>query len=470
MHIPRFGLITAVAVVSVLAVSANTAAHATTTTVRNPSLAQYLQQTMDGMNFQQVLDLAPRTSAAFGALDTADKDATTTAQRMQRYAATAATALPIQQQPQINATVLELDAAGHIVSSGTVLMSPQYPHGVVVPVDRNFHTTAVRYRQWDDAGWYANHGQGTVDVVPGREDASLDFMLPYPASVLKLMVNFGILRLVDQGVIGLDDTYAYAPTTISSLCGGASSNTVRGYIDASLTFSSNAASCALIKLLWDHNAVDALNQEFQNLGLETLQLAGTNPVNGGHWANTITMSSLDAAKLLVLVNGAGGTLWTAPDGTAVTNAVLSPASHLLFNTELGQQGWNWMLSTPNFCGRGYPAPGIPQTVASRWIAPDGTVTVDGNHFGQDVRPCNQAAQVTFEHKPGWVNNSGADAGIVRSLPGKPYRHYVITVFSNLGDQYQDPDRPATPAGIVPVEYTQKFAQLGQAIDQYEACH
>jgi hypothetical protein len=85
-----------------------------------------------------------------------------------------------------------------------------------------------------------------------------------------------------------------------------------------------------------------------------------------------------------------------------------------------------------------------------------------------VRPCNEAAQVTFAHKPGWVNNTGADAGVVKSLPGAPRRHYIIAVFSNLGDQYQDPGRPATPAGTVPVEYTQKFAQLGAAIDQYEA--
>lgn len=449
----------------VLSVTANTAAQASTTT-HGPTLAQYLQQTMDGMNFQEVLDLAPRTSASFAALATVDKDALTTRQREQVYSAPQ----PISQQPQINATVLELDPAGHIVNSGTVLMSPQYPHGVVVPVDRNFHTTGVRYREWDDAGWYANHGQGTIDVVPGRDTAPLDFMLPYPGSVLKLMVNFGILRLVDQGVISLDDTYAYQPTTISSLCGGASSNTVRNYIDASLTISSNAASCALIKLLWDHNAIDGLNQEFQTLGLETLQLLGTNPVNGGHWANTITMSSLDAAKLLVLINGAGGTLWRAPDGTRVNNAVLSASSRQLFLSELGQQGWNWMLSTTNYCGRGYPAPGIPQVTPQRFVAPDGTVTVDGNYFGQDVRPCDQAAQVTFAHKPGWVNNTGADAGIVKNLPGKAYRHYVITVFSNLGDQYQDPGRPATPAGTVPVEYTQKFAQLGALIDHYESCH
>jgi len=475
MHIRKVGLVMAVVALGIVAASAGAPALAITTTPAasgsrdDVSVAEFLRQTLDGLGFQEVIDLAPPATARFKALNAGvDTDATTPEQRARQYAATAAAPQPISQQPQIDASVLELDDAGRIVSSGTVLMSPQYPHGVVVPVDANHHTTAVRYRQWDTDGWYANQGQGTIDVVPGRESAPLDFMSPYPASVLKLMVNFGILRLVDQGVVGLDDTYSYQPETISPLCGPASSNTIRAYVDASLTASSNAATCALIKLLWDFNAMDGLNQAFQDLGLETLQLVGTRPSNGGNWSNAITMSSLDTAKLLALINGGRGKLWTSPAGVPVTaSSALSASSRQLFATALGQQGWNWMLSTTNYCGRGYPAPGIPQVTAGRWIAPDGTVTVEGNWFGQDVRPCNQAAQVSFAHKPGWTSNAGADAGIVKSLPGKPHRRYVITVFSNLGDRYQDPGRPATPTGVVPVEYTQKFAQLGAAIDQYE---
>jgi len=431
-------------------------------------VARQLQQTMDRMRFRQVLDLAPARSAQNRPLEpSADKEATTPEQRVRMYAAIS-NPRPIVQQPQLNATVLELDSRGRITSSGTVLMSPQYSHGIVVPVDRDFHTNDVRWRQWDDSGWYTNRGKGTIDVVTGRAHAPLDFMLPYPASVLKLMVNFGVLRLADTGQIKLGDTYNYRPTPASSLCGRASSNTIRGYIDASLTWSSNAASCALIKLLWDHNAIGSLNQTFQDLGLETLQLKGTAPANGGNWSNAITMSSLDTAKLLALINGSPGRLWTAPDGKAVTSAVLSLSARRLFKQELGQQGWNWMLSTTNYCGSHYPGPGIPQRVAKRWIAADGTVKVHGSNFSQDVRHCNATAQVAFAHKPGWVSNAGADAGIVQSLPGTAHRHYIIAVFSNLGDQYQDPNRPPTSTGVVPVEYTQKFAQLGLAIDNFEA--
>jgi len=476
----RVGIVTALAVASLFPVSSGltavASAQATSPAVGQDSsvtpIARFLQQTMDRLQFQQVLDLAPPSSPQFRSLDlSVDKEAATPAQRQQMYAA-ATNPQPIVQQPQINATILELDRAGRIVSSGTVLMSPQYPNGIVVPVDQNLATDQINWTQWDDLGWYANHGVGTVDVVPGRTNAPIQFMLPYPASVLKLMVAFGVLRLADQGVISLDDAYDYQPTSTSSvsLCGSTSSNTVRSYLDASLTWSSDPASCALIKLLWDHDAITGLNQEFQDLGLQTLHLEGTNPATGGHWSNPITMSSLDTAKLLALINGGPGTLWTAPDGTPVTRAVLSASSRRFFMNELGQQGWNWMLSTTNYCDAAYPAPGIPQVTAQRWIAADGTVDINGENFGRNVQPCNQAAQVTFAHKPGWVSNSGADAGIVRSLPGQAYRHYIIAVFSNLGDQYVDPGRPATPPGTVTPWYTQKFAQLGRAIDQWEAAH
>ena len=55
---------------------------------------------------------------------------------------------------------------------------------------------------------------------------------------------------------------------------------------------------------------------------------------------------------------AGATVSATNTATAVTRDVLSDASRALFRSELGQQGWNWMLSTTNYCGRAYPAAGI----------------------------------------------------------------------------------------------------------------
>lgn len=428
-------------------------------------VARQLLRTIDGLRFQEVLDKNPPASTAqtrSRKANPVDKEATPRA-RMKAAAAPK----PIVQQPQMDATIIELDKNGKPVSSGTVLMSPSYKHGVVVPVDRNLSTKSVRWRQWDDAGWYADKGQGSIDVVPGRENASLDHMLNYPASVLKLMVNFGILQLVDQGKIKLDDTYSYNPTTVSSLCGGATSKTIGQYMDESLTFSSNGSSCALIMLLHQQNAIDPLNQTFQDLGLQTLQLKGTNPANGGRWSNSITMSSLDTAKLLTLINGAPGTVWKAPNGKPVTSKVLSASSRTFFMDKLKQQGFNDMLSTTNWCGGAYPAPGIPNAAPARWVGTDGTVTVNGAKFGRDVRPCNNKAEVSLAHKTGWVNNTASEAGVVRALPGKGGRHYIIVVFSNLGTQYTDANRPATPTGIYPFSYTEKFGMLGRAMDAYE---
>jgi hypothetical protein len=177
------------------------------------------------------------------------------------------------------------------------------------------------------------------------------------------------------------------------------------------------------------------------------------------------MSAIDTAKLLLLVNGGPGTLWTAPGGTPVTRDVLSADARAFFLRTLADQGHNEMLSTTNWCGRAYPAAGIPQVTPPRWINPaDGTMNVAGAYYGRDVRPCNATAEVTFAHKTGWVDTTGSDAGIVHSLPGKPRRNYVVVVFSNLGTDYVDVNRPADPPGVYPVPYTQKHATLGRAID------
>jgi hypothetical protein len=71
----------------------------------------------------------------------------------------------------------------------------------------------------------------------------------------------------------------------------------------------------------------------------------------------------------------------------------------------------------------------------------------------------------MSHKTGWVDTTGSDAAIVHSLPGKDKRNYIVVVFCNLGTDYVDVNRPADPPGVYPVPYTQKYAQLGKAIDQ-----
>ena len=85
-------------------------------------------------------------------------------------------------------------------------------------------------------------------------------------------------------------------------------------------------------------------------------------------------------------------------------------------------------------------------------------------YDSDVRPCDAVAEVTFSHKTGWVDTTGSDAGIVRSLPGEDRRNYIVVAFSNLGTDYADTYRPANRPGVFPVLYTEKYAKLGAAVD------
>jgi hypothetical protein len=363
-------------------------------------------------------------------------------------------------------------------------MSRDHPDGAAVPIGSDFGAEGVRWRRWNTDRWnggtfseadgsrlttvgWADNPPFTAadDIVPGRQDAPIEFMEPYPASVFKLLIAFHTLRLVDAGKIDLDQPYVYAPA------GGATpvSRSRRDWLDKMITESDNDSAKALIKQLHDRHEMADLDEDLRDLGLGTLQVRGTDPATGGRWGvGDITLTSLDTARLLLIVNGSPGILWRTPEGREVRADVLSRGSRQLLKGMLAQQGWNDILSTTNWCGRDYPQDGLRSTVASRWIDPQtSTVTVAGKNFGRDVRPCNARAEVDFAHKTGFTYNFLADAGIVDSRPGHPERHFIVVMLSNLGYRYADArfagagQAPCTdPAGVC---YTEKFAGLGRAI-------
>ncbi|GAB3425361.1 serine hydrolase [Flindersiella endophytica] len=430
------------------------------------ALAEQVRQAMVAQKFNEVVDLMPPASqaAATSARDEDGFDLSGQQSRARSKAAVDAADPPqAHQMPNVDTAIIELDGKGRPVSAVDVLMSPKYPNGVVVPLNRNLDTTAVRWRSWNTAEWNAG-STGSVDLVPGRENAPLEHMATYPASVLKLMVGFSVLRLVDRGDISLDDTLPYQPVDTS--CGAPDTDTIRGWFDRMQTVSENRAACALIMMLYQRNAVDETNQLFRDLGLPTLQMvAARGTETGGGWINTMKMTSMETAKLLLVVNSSPGVLWRKPTGEPVTRDLLSASSRAFYYETLKEQGLNQVLTTTNWCGRAYPAEGLIQKVDERWINPaDGTMTVDGRVYGQDVRPCNARAEVTFAHKTGLSDHGGVDAGIVHSLPGKPVRNYIMVVNSNLGARYTDANRPADPPGIYPVAYTEKLGLLGKGLD------
>src|SRR5688572_1076536 len=313
-------------------------------------LAQRLRAAIDAQNFKDVIDLTPpEEGARVAAAGQREKYDQTPAELMNRARVrlAAAAGKPLHQTPNMDAAIIELDPLGRPATVANVLLSPQYPNGVVVPVKRKgLSTDQVRYRWWDDTEWDVNGGKGTRDVLAGRENAAIDFSSPYPASVLKLMVGFGVLRLADQGKVDLDADYVYDPNPVREACGGPSVKKIRQHFDEMITKSQNESTCALIKMIHDLNAWDQINQSFVDLGMPTLMVTGTIPGNGGRWIGA-NMSGLDTAKLLLLVNGGHGVLWTTDKGKQVTNNELSISSRKFFQVTLAGQGHNEMLSTPN---------------------------------------------------------------------------------------------------------------------------
>ncbi len=391
----------------------------------------------------------------------------------------------IAHPPNVNVAVIQLDAEGRMVDRAYVLLSRDYPDGLVAPLDKDAGANSVRFIRWDiersDGGIFSSDDghQLTVkgwtnypplteadDLVPGRSNARYQFMAPYPASLFKSMVAFHLMRMVDAGKVSLNKEYVYAIAGAKP-----ESRTVRDWLDPMITVSDNHATSALLKMLHDQNEVEPLNREFRDLNLGTLQINSTSPVDGRGWkTDRITMTAFDVARLFWIIDGSSSEMWQGADGKPVTAKLLADSSRAYLKKLLSEQGFNDALTTANFPGATNVLPGIPSRVAERWIDPtNGHVVVAGQDFGVDIRVANALAEVNFAHKTGLTFNYGSDGGIVTSLPGKSFRHYIVVFLANLGDRYADEvfaARTTFPAfdKISPISYTQRIPALGKAID------
>lgn len=394
-------------------------------------------------------------------------------------------AAQVAHPPNVNVAVIQLDAKGRMVDRAYVLQSRDHPGGLIVPLDKNSGASSVRFLRWDiersDGGTFSradDHPLTTKgwtnnpplteadDLVPGRTNAPYQFMAPYPASLFKSMVAFHVLRMIDAGRLTLDTEYLYAVTGAKP-----EPRKIRAWLDPMITVSDNHATSALLKMLHDKNEIEPLNREFRALNLGTLQINGTSAADGRNWSpGQIHMTAFDVARLFWIMDGGPGELWLGADGKPVTAKLLSAASRALLKKLLSEQGFNDALTTANFPGAKNVRPGIPARIAERWINPtNGHVVVAGEDFGVDIRAANARAEVIFAHKTGLTFNYGSDAGIVTSLPGRPFRHYVIAFLGNLGYRYADEVfamRTNFPAfdKVGPMAYTQRIPALGKAVD------
>jgi hypothetical protein len=381
----------------------------------------------------------------------------------------------ITHPPNVDVAVIELDAEGRPVAVANVLLSRDYPKGRAVPIDaRTLGTQSVRFTRWNLERWDGQQGWAEApaveDLVPGREKAPLRFMAPYPASLFKMLIAYGVMKLVDRGELTLDTPYRFLRDTVDQ-----GERPLRSWLEPMIVESDNGATEALVKLLHERGAMEGMNAEYAALGLGTLQVNGTSPVTGRNWQpGSIHMTALDTARLFLLINGGPGVLWRTREGRAVTAAELSEPARNFLKKLLAEQGYAEGLSSALVCGDANAKRGIPTAVPARWVAKDGTATVGGTAFKRDTRPCNAAAEVEFLHKTGQTENYGSDAGIVRALPGKEPRHYVIAFLSNLGYRYYDEGVAGTadfadeengfPGTGTGIGFTQSIAELGRRVD------
>jgi len=403
-------------------------------------------------------------------------------------------AQPARALPNVDVAVLELDRSGRVTAAANVLYDRDSPQGFNVSLNHDtLQTQRVQFSRWrldrwdDQAAWDQGPAQADVLVQPGRTDKA--YMASYPASVLKLMVGYGVLRLVDRGELSLGSSIRYHTVDGQSCDYGPSNpagsdpppsadgatDTLAGWFDQMITVSDNFATCVLLQTLHDHHAIASTNQHFADLGLATLRMEPSKPAVGSGWSSgTMSMGALDTAKLLLILNGRGHELWRAPSGKAVTASDLSPSSRRFFLRVLHEQSFHEVLDPVALCGSTDAVQGIPARVPDRWIDPDTghVVTYDGDlqlDFGYDVRPCNADAEVTFAHKTGLTYNAGSDAGIVRALPGKGGRWYIVAVLSNVGNRFGDPDWASADPNACEdapyVCYPRAFGRLGASIDQ-----
>ncbi|WP_233261334.1 serine hydrolase [Vitiosangium sp. GDMCC 1.1324] len=382
----------------------------------------------------------------------------------------------IRHMPNVDVAVIELDAEGRPVAAANVLVSRDHPKGRAVAIDgETLGARTVRFTKWDLDRWDDKKGWSDApagdDLAPGREQAPLRFMAPYPASLFKILIAYRVMKLVDRGELTLDTPYRFLRDTVDK-----GERPLRGWLEPMIVESDNGSTEALVKLLHERGAMEGLNAEYAALGLETLQVNGTSPVTGRNWQpGSIHMTALDTAKLFLLINGGPGVLWRTREGRAVTAAELSEPARGFLKKLLADQGYAEGLSSTLVCGDPNVRPGIPTAVPARWLAADGTATVGTTAFKRDTRPCNAAAEVEFLHKTGQTENYGSDAGIVRTLPGKEPRHYVIAFLSNLGYRYYDEGVAGTadfedeengfPGTVTAIGFTQSIAELGRRVDE-----
>ncbi len=352
-----------------------------------------------------------------------------------------------------------------------VLFSRDWPRGLVAHIadDAGAVQNVAYFADPTDAG------RNSIAWVKGADWTRLtglqplagtgphQFIAPYPASLIKLMVAVGVAHLVDSGRAAWDEPWTHAAHTCA----------VADWAEPMITVSDNEATTALVALLharglirrtgsgWDASERNGLHTLFEQRGLTTLRLART-LANGG-WFNRddagvghLQMTAWDTVRLLWLLLPGQDAPWLAPG----TTPLLSAASADRLWGWLSDQALHQVLSSTLIAGLPGWQAGIPSRMPARWLGADGGARVGTQTFPPDIRQAQAAAQVSFQHKTGTTASYVADAGLVTRLqPGG--RRYLVALTSSLGSRHA-PHPDAATDWCVP--------RIGAALDAWLASH
>jgi len=373
----------------------------------------------------------------------------------------------------LDLAVIRLDEAGRAVEAANVIVDPSAPLGQAVRLDRNLAATGVRFRRWspERRETPVSVPFADADDLSPRHGRGLDFMAPYPASLFKLLVAFHVEKRVAEGALWSGEVVgeAWRPPGSLGRFQPPEARPLSEWVERMITESDNRATMAVLRHLHARGEVTRLNAGLARLGLETLQVEGTLPADGGRWApGEIQATAMDVARLLWLVAGGPGVLWRTPAGEPVTREELPEPARQRLQALLADQAMHEALSSGSLCGA--VPPGIPALVPGRFLDPaSGLEAAGGQAWGRDVRPCNARAEVRFLHKTGLTWNYASDAGLVEPLPGKPWRRYVVALVSAAGTRFVDPERATAlrhPCEEAAVCVNRRLSRLGAAIDAW----
>lgn len=316
---------------------------------------------------------------------------------------------PVAQFPTLDLAIVAF-ARGSGPRAAHVCFSREFPQGWIAEVrPQGQASRTLRYLAdtTDSRGvsvaWQPGADWSAIDFQPLTGEGERRLVLPYPASLLKVMVAIGVGLALDAGLCRPEDIDATARTMIVDSDNAATSELV-----------ARLHAWGLIVRQGEREVHNALHLAFGARGLHGLRLARTTAAGG--WGNAagsgvghIHMTAWDTVRLFWLLD---------PDAPPPP----WPGAAPLMSTASRDRVLSWL---------GEPSP-------NRILLRDEVST-----------------GVRFWHKTGTTENYASDAGIVRALsPGG--RHYIVALISNLGSRY-------APAGAE-FSVNPRLSGLGLAID------